>query len=383
MEQIRNLSSIEKILSITPIDGADKIECVMIKGWSLVAKKGEFKVGDLCVYFEMDTLMPKLPCFEFLETRKYRIKAVKLRGCYSYGIAFPLSILDECMVDGWSYDVNRNVITSNFKTETVKEGLLLDEMIDVKKYDNEEGESKSEILFKANPKKNWLVNKINFYKFRINKYFSKFNKKKVSGKFPTWLVPKTDQSRYQSLKNDERLSLIGKTFQKEEKLDGSSLTVLLNKKDFMVCSRNLRLSEQKDNNYWKVVYKYDLKNKLKKLKRNIALQMEMIGEGIQGNRYNISGVDMRVFDIYDIDNHKYLTPDEFLNICLLLELPTVPIIDENYILGDNGEELIASSIKNSVLYTKCKQEGYVFKLKEGNRRYSFKVINPEYLLEKN
>lgn len=46
----RKLVSIQRIHRIDPIAKADAIECVTIHGWELVAKKGEFAVGDLCVY---------------------------------------------------------------------------------------------------------------------------------------------------------------------------------------------------------------------------------------------------------------------------------------------------------------------------------------------
>jgi RNA ligase (TIGR02306 family) len=57
----RKLASIQRIINLTPIDGADAIETATILGWSVVVKKGEFKIGDLCVYFEIDSLLPFKP----------------------------------------------------------------------------------------------------------------------------------------------------------------------------------------------------------------------------------------------------------------------------------------------------------------------------------
>jgi len=90
----RKLATIEKITELNPIEGADAIEVATIRGWKVVIKKGEFKIGDLCVYCEIDSVMPDRPEFEFLRSRNFRIKTIKLRGVPSQGIIFPLTILN-------------------------------------------------------------------------------------------------------------------------------------------------------------------------------------------------------------------------------------------------------------------------------------------------
>ena len=92
---MRKLASIQRIKALDPITGADAIERATVLGWQLVVKKGEFKVGELCVYCEVDCLMPDDPKFEFLKPRGMRIKTVRLRGQISQGICFPMSILPE------------------------------------------------------------------------------------------------------------------------------------------------------------------------------------------------------------------------------------------------------------------------------------------------
>jgi len=64
---MRKLASIQLIRSLEAIDGADAIEKATVLGWQLVVKKGEFQVGDLCVYCEIDSLMPERPEFGFLK----------------------------------------------------------------------------------------------------------------------------------------------------------------------------------------------------------------------------------------------------------------------------------------------------------------------------
>ena len=90
---MRKLASIQKIQSLSPIPDADKIELAQVLGWKVVVKKGEFQVGDLVVYCEIDSLLPKKPEFEFLKDSNYRIRTRKMRGVISQGICFPLDVL--------------------------------------------------------------------------------------------------------------------------------------------------------------------------------------------------------------------------------------------------------------------------------------------------
>ena len=92
----RKLVSIQKILNIEPIEGADKIEKLTVLGWHVVASKSEgHKIGDLVVYIEIDTQLPELPIFEFLKDRKYRVKTIKLKGQVSQGLVIPLKEIEK------------------------------------------------------------------------------------------------------------------------------------------------------------------------------------------------------------------------------------------------------------------------------------------------
>ena len=91
----RKLASIQKVLDLQPIEGADVIEVATINGWKLVVKKGEFEVGDLAVYFEIDSFLPIREEFEFLRKSSYkkmgdkegfRLRTIKLRGQISQGL---------------------------------------------------------------------------------------------------------------------------------------------------------------------------------------------------------------------------------------------------------------------------------------------------------
>lgn len=89
----RKLASVQKVLKVEPIEGADLIVKVTVLGWELVCRKDEVKEGDIGVYIEIDSVVPKTEMFEFLEKKKYRIKTIKLKGQVSQGLFLPLNIL--------------------------------------------------------------------------------------------------------------------------------------------------------------------------------------------------------------------------------------------------------------------------------------------------
>lgn len=90
---MRNLASIKTISQLLPIKGKDRIVLAIIDGWNVIVKKDEFSVGDQCVYIEIDSVLPEKPEFEFLRSKGFRIKTMKLGETISQGICFPLSIL--------------------------------------------------------------------------------------------------------------------------------------------------------------------------------------------------------------------------------------------------------------------------------------------------
>ena len=96
----RKLASIQKIESVEPIEGADKIELAHVLGWRCVVNKGQFQPSDLAVYFEIDSFLPVRPEFEFLRASSYkksdvlgegfRLKTMKFRGQISQGLLLPV-----------------------------------------------------------------------------------------------------------------------------------------------------------------------------------------------------------------------------------------------------------------------------------------------------
>ena len=330
---MRKLASIQKIKNIEPIVGADAIEKASVLGWQLVIRKGEFNIGDLCVYIEIDSVLPDKPEFELIRSKSNRIKTIKLRGQISQGICFPLSILPEGV--------------------DVVEDLDVTTILNITKY---------EPPIPANLAA------------------------EMKGLFPSFM-PKTDETRVQVLETLLK-NYAGTTCYVTEKLDGSSATFYVKDNEFGVCSRNLDLLFNESNSIWKFAVENKLEEKLKALNKNIAIQGEIIGEGIQKNKYKLRGQTVYFFNVFDIDAYKYLSLNE--TKCLLneLNLKMVPVLDENYLLESSVEAVIEKSKMKSVLNKDTIAEGIVIRPLEEiidqfvlQGRISFKAINPDFLIK--
>ena len=354
---MRQLATIRKISDIRPIENADKIEVAQIDGWECVIKKGEFAVGDLAVYIEIDSIVPERPEFEFLRDRKFRVKTIKLRRQISQGLAMPVSILP----------------IGNYKL-----GDDVTDILGIKKHDPQ---AEQERLLRQNDKKRsplvrWLM------KFSI--FRKLFFKSKRRGGFPEWIV-KTDQERIQNKTiMFEKEKANGTKFVVTEKLDGQSATYFLKKVgrkkfEFGVCSRNVYLGKPDSSSYWTIAKQLNIEKALLALigdHDSIVLQGEIIGSGIQGNKYKVSGYDFYAFDlIYPTGKVSY---HQMLNSLMNFEIKSVPYIESAFQLKDTIAEMVDYAKGNSKLLRSQKREGLVWRCSKPN--ISFKVINPEFLL---
>jgi len=210
----------------------------------------------------------------------------------------------------------------------------------------------------------------------------------MKGRVPSWIC-KTHQERIQNLTNyfDKYKDI---TFEETEKLDGSSMTVYHRDGEFGVCSHNIDLKENDTNAFWKIARKMDLENILKQYGKNIAIQGELIGEGIQKNPCMIKGQEFRLFDIWDIDKQRYLLRKErFKEIVEMfpdLNMPNVPVTNDVINIFErykNINDLLEYAEGKSMLNPKKEREGLVFKSSEliDGQVLSFKVINNAYLLK--
>lgn len=349
----RKLASIQVVNAVEPIPNADAIEKIRVLGWWVVVKKGMHQVGEKIVYCEIDSLLPERNEFDFLRESSYRpaqldptgavvlpagfrIKTVRLRGQVSQGICFPLTILPP--------------------ESPIEEGHDVTELLGILKWEP--------------PLPVGMGGK-------------------VKGNFPGFL-PKTDETRVQVLEASLARHR-GKTFYITEKLDGTSFTAFLREGELGICGRNLWLDESDDSSILvRMAKRLRLDAKLRaaseKAGFELAIQGEVIGPGIQRNKYALSEVTLRVFNVLSVNDYRLLDHAAMLEILEGMELEGVPQLGM-LTLDHTVDELVALSEGTSQLNSKIQREGIVLRplveeyAEEIGGRLSFKVINPRFLLK--
>lgn len=405
----RELAYLVRVEAITPMN-ADRLECAHIGGWHCVVGKGEFKVGDPAVYFEIDSQLPDVEPFssmEFLKSKSFKIKSQKIRGEISQGLLMPVSAF------GWEIveDCDRViVIDKEGSSHTIDdESRFLTQRLSVTYADpgdnvrKSSGPDKYKKMSARHPKifkqkwAKWLMRrewgrKVMFF------FFGKKKDKKNGwpvGKFPG--VSKTDQERVENMSwvlNDKT------PYIRTQKCDGSSGTFILARKsfgrfEFYVCSRNVRMMKPdqecfyESNYYWEAAIKYDLENKMKDyLKQHpkktfVCWQGEICAPGIQGNPHGLK--DLHLFLFHMTDDEGRWDIRQAKTIWDSYELESVPIEETEYILPDNFEEFKASAdgyYNSEVCEGKTNQarEGFVY-YKTTDPNFSFKNVSRTYLLK--
>jgi RNA ligase (TIGR02306 family) len=370
---MRQLATIRQITSKHPIPNKDRIELCMVDGWSVIAKKDEFSIGDLCLFYEIDSFLPLDERYSFLSQSKrtygntegYRIKTMKLSGALSQGLALPLHMFPEIPNPTLGDDVT--------------------DLLKVIKYD-------LTTLDEANP--------------------GNVKVGKPSGSFPSF-IPKTDEPRIQNLTQYFEL-FKDHLFEETLKLDGSSMTcykiateptlwqrikALFTKPvqsyHFGVCSRNMEIAP--DSNYtktydndsrpsiysssdfWTAAIKYDIESKLP---IGYAVQGELIGPRIQANHEKVSTLEYYIYHVWDITQQRYLLPDERDDFVRQYTLPHVPFVSYTYIFQDRPTlDLLLERVVGESMNPGTVSEGRVYK-SITLPNLSFKVISNEYLLTK-
>ena len=362
----RKLARIAQVSSTKPIEGADRIECAVVEnGWEVVVKKGEFAAGDIAIYIEVDSWVPHT-LVPFLtpknhEPREYngvkgeRLRTVRLRGQISQGLLLPLNV----PIDGGPFNGGYGLCVLG-----LERGDDVTEALGIQKYEP--------------PIPAQLSGQ-------------------VEGAFPSF-IPKTDQERCQNLYTEIFTDHYNEAYEVTTKLDGTSCTIYINDGKIGVCGRNWELQESDSNTLWRCARDQGIIAALEALHtaqdRNIAIQGEVIGEGIQGNQEGIKGQRFYVFDMYDITNNSYLNAFsrasmlyQMTQVYPALDLESAPLLEVDKVLVNRNMKCVADLLayaEGPSLNPSARREGVVFKSttfdRKTGRPFTFKAISPTWLL---
>lgn len=362
---MRKLATIQTISNIEPIPDADAIEVATIKGWKVVVRKNEYSIGDKVVYFEIDSLIPRTSVTEFLmkkdEDTEARLRTVKLRGQVSQGLVVPLS----------QARVMMNELNETIPDILEEDGTDLSDLLHIEKYEppvtyGNEGRSIA-----------W-----------------------------PFTLSKTDEERIQNI--PEVINEIinsGEHLCVSVKLDGTSMTVVSLPDGVHVASRNNDFDKTDDlafnNKYWSTARRYGIVDTLEKLheadpSKYYAIQGELVGPGIQGNKMNLSELHCYLFNLFVSEDQgsswNKLGYSDLVKFCEDNNLEHVPYIYSDLDLKLNDLTSVDALLKFSEGTYKDNAEGYFPNAKENQQREglvfrtqdhskSFKVVNNIFLLK--
>lgn len=343
----RKLASIQKIESVEPIEGADKIELAHVLGWRCVVNKGQFQPSDLAVYFEIDSFLPVRPEFEFLRASSYkksdvlgegfRLKTMKFRGQISQGLLLPVGSFPAIPKDA-------------------QIGDDVTELLGVRKWEIEERATSGGSVIGTLPKD----------------------------------IPHTDETRIQA--SPELLeAFAGLKYYISTKMDGSSHSIGIDEDGFHVTGHNYEYKDDGHSSFYNLVNERGYKEKLqafmaKEGLTTLTIQGELCAPGIQRNRLKLLKPEWYVFTIRE--NGKRVGLDRMLAICDELGLTSVPIEEVGFDLPSKYPTVEALLERADGNYPNGgKKEGIVVRPTEPvfnetiSASLSFKVVNNQYLLK--
>lgn len=434
----RKLASIREVNSLEPIQGADLIEIAVIDGWKVVTKKGEFNIGDQCVYFEIDSFLPEgNPAWQFLvdkSSRKFeaqtghKLRTIKLRGQISQGLVLPISAFSglEVTIDEHKYD---------FADVAWNQGEDVTALLGIKKWEDQLPsclQGQAEGLFPSFIRKTDeercqnIGGKIFGYDDVVYVLPGDWIDAAVSPPLPGahimahsgdpeqgWTEfwddrdPLLHMTHWKPMITRPATASIDDEYEVSIKLDGSSMTAFVraqfeapfldgdnqwqNPAEIGVCSRNLQLKVNEangDNTFVKYFVDHlqtPLSMFFEDTGRSIALQGELMGPNIQGNREGFTKFEFYLYKVFDIDTQEYVSTDErdviFAQLLALgAVMKHVPVPHKSTRLIDLGITNVPGLLKfaEGPSINHKVREGLVFKRKDG--KFSFKAISNLFLL---
>lgn len=346
------LASIQPILAVEPHGNADLLDIAQVKGYKAIVKRGQWKAGDLCVFIEPDSVLPDAPWAAFYKAKSNRVKAIRLRGSWSFGIIESLDILRGTPAS------DALLLSLYADQHALHAGLDVTAILGVTKYEPPTPQD----LAASGP-----------YGFGI---------------------PKTDEERYQSLETlpygelvDVTLKVDGQSWSAfvrlEPEQDGPAFEMV---QSFRVTrgvgGRSFLYKPESDNHFTRNERAHGVLAKLEAFCRtndgtSLCLRGEQYGHGIQKGSHNPHSnlpLGLALFSTWLIDERRYATKGHPLYIHTIapqMGLPTVPMLDRDVPLTP---ALIAYYAEGCETVNGQPFEGVVINHAGG----SFKVINLHY-----
>lgn len=345
---------------IEPIQGADRIVAAHVGGWTVVIPKTDAPTatGSKYVYFEIDSCLPKgreefapmmaRSCqrlrlvdeetgtaFDF---EGHRLRTARLRGVYSQGLLMPAAQL-----------------FSEAEAASLEEGEDVSARLGVVKY--------------------------------APALAADAGGSRPVGSWDERFAPKTDAERLQNLADhwDEIRSM---EWMPTLKVDGTSTTVVNDDGKIRVFSRNLEVAEE--DMRWVAAVEQGLVRIVEQYP-GLAVQSELVGEGIQKNRLRLRGRKILVFSVWR--NGEKLERSEWPSG---LEEMGVPVLGPEWLpagftdvdslvrfVADECRGFITGGLNEGVVYhwRPSGDEEHQEPPRWLSRRSCFKVVSNRYLMK--
>lgn len=327
---MENLATIQSIVSVEKHPNADSLDIVQVLGYKCIVRRDEWKVGDKVIFIAPDSVLPALPWAAFYNAKSSRVKAVKLRNEWSFGV------VESAQNVGY--------------TGPMYIGLDISEVIGVTKYSPPEPQDNSAAGVYGNG------------------------------------IPKTDETKWQGIRSNDLP--IGEVVDVTQKIDGQSLSWLFEYNKETDCykqsvgGRSFIFKDFVENNYTRGVSRLGVAHKIEMFLRehgnlSLCLRGESYGVGIQKddvNPHSKKPLGVAFYSVWNIADRRYERKGSKFyihNVAPLLGLPTVPLLEKDVVLT---YELIKKYDEELTQLNGAPFEGVVIQHANG----SFKVINKYY-----
>ena len=342
----RKLASIQRVINIEAIEGADRIELAHVLGWQCVVNKGQFQPDDLSVYIEIDSFLPIRPEFEFMRASSYKktdfmgegfkLRTQKFRGQLSQGLLLPVSQFPEIPVDA-------------------EVGMDVTEILGIRKWEIEEKATTGGT---------------------------------VIGTLP-YDIPHTDETRVQA-EPELIQAFAGLEYYISTKMDGSSHSIGIDENGFHVCGHNYEYKDDGASSFYELIKQRGYQEKMEKVleeqnMKTLTIQGELCAPGIQQNRLRLKAPEWYVFTIRE--NGRRVGLNRMQEICKALNMTTVPIEEVDTDLPSKYPTVEALLERADGNYPNGgKKEGIVIRPTEPvfcpliSASLSMKVVSNKYLL---